>query len=65
MKSSNEKIFDIKSVYWKMINKSKIYFSGLNEIGGEFDVIKFLINNGMSSTHAHKSINKFKELKEK
>jgi hypothetical protein len=65
MKSNNEKIFDIKSVYWKKIKDNKIYFSGLNEIGGEYDVIKFLINSGMSSTHAHRSINKFKELKEK
>jgi len=64
MKSNNEKIFDIKSVYWKMIGKEKIYYSGINKIGSEYDLIKFLINNGMSSTHAHKSISKFKMIKE-
>jgi hypothetical protein len=65
MRNKEEQIFDISSVYWKSLEGGKVYYSGLNQIGKEFDVIKFLINKGLSSTHAHKIINKFKELKEK
>jgi hypothetical protein len=61
MKFDYEKLTNVDKISWKMENKKKMYYSSEKCIGGEYEVIKFLIAHGISSSKAHKLIGKIKE----
>lgn len=51
--------------YFKLENGVKIYYSKFQKIGTEFEMVKHLISTKkISSSKAHKEVNKIKELKE-
>jgi hypothetical protein len=54
-----------KITYWKKNEHGeKIYYYDYKEIGGEWEMAKFIVsNNRISNSNAHKIVRKIKELK--
>ena len=50
--------------YDKKGNNNKVYYSDHSCIGSEYDMVKYLISKGNSSSKAHKIVSKIKQLKE-
>jgi hypothetical protein len=54
-----------ESFYYKLDEKNiKIFYRNSVLIGSEYEMIKYFISKGISSSKAHKLIVKIKELKE-
>lgn len=45
----------------KIVDEEKVFFIGYKKIGREFEMVKWLMSNdGISSSKAHKIVNKIK-----
>jgi len=62
-KNKHEKPAKIEGIVFKIEDNKKIYYSGNNKIGEEYDVVRLFIDKGFSSSRAHKDILKVKEQK--
>jgi len=49
------------SMYYRTIDDKKIYYIDNIKIGDHLKIISYLINKGISSSQAHKIVNKVKE----
>jgi len=56
------RVNNMKDITYRLEGEEKRYFLRNKEIGIEYDVVRLLINQGMSSSHAHKVIKKVKEM---
>ena len=63
MNTDYEKSVNMRDIGFMIENKEKVYYIGSLKLGTEYDVVKFMIGKGFSSSKAHKVIDKTKEIK--
>jgi len=64
MNTDYEKSVDLKDIAFMIESNEKVYYIKDIKLGTEYDVVRFMIRKGISSSKAHKLIDKMKEIKE-
>ena len=64
MRDKYDLITSRDGLFWRLEDGKKIFYLNGDNIGEEYEVARFLIQKGMSSSNAHKLLAKVKEYKE-